>query len=133
MDMSYGLFNGLSIQMRDTSASNTALVKLRSMPGVVNMWPIVAMTAPGAESQESEASKPNKREATASAAASASASTDADSDKKPAVYNPHVMTQVDKLHAKGLKGKGEKIAIIDTGVSAFHDPMVTSANTNIYM
>lgn len=33
-------------------------------------------------------------------------------------FTPHVMTQVDKLHAKGLTGKDVKIAIIDTGVRA---------------
>ena len=30
---------------------------------------------------------------------------------------PHIMTQVDKLRAKGLTGKGVKVAVIDTGVS----------------
>jgi subtilisin family serine protease len=30
---------------------------------------------------------------------------------------PHVMTQVDRLHAKGITGKGVKIAVIDSGVS----------------
>ncbi|GJN68090.1 hypothetical protein PLICBS_002133 [Purpureocillium lilacinum] len=33
-----------------------------------------------------------------------------------APFSPHVMTQVDKLHAKGITGKGVKVAILDTGV-----------------
>lgn len=32
-------------------------------------------------------------------------------------FSPHVMVQADKLHAKGITGKGIKIAVIDTGVS----------------
>lgn len=32
-------------------------------------------------------------------------------------YSPHAMTQVDKLHEKGITGKGVKIAVVDCGVS----------------
>lgn len=35
-------------------------------------------------------------------------------------YAPHVMTGVDKLHAEGIRGKGIKIGIIDTGVDYLH-------------
>jgi subtilisin family serine protease len=31
-------------------------------------------------------------------------------------YAPHKSTQVDLLHAKGVTGKGTKIAVIDTGI-----------------
>ena len=31
-------------------------------------------------------------------------------------YPPHVMTEVDKLHAQGYDGKGVIIAIIDSGI-----------------
>ncbi|KAG6089177.1 hypothetical protein E4U30_008419 [Claviceps sp. LM220 group G6] len=33
---------------------------------------------------------------------------------------PHIMTQVDKLRAKGITGKGVKIAVIDTGIDWTH-------------
>ena len=36
------------------------------------------------------------------------------------VNNPHKMAKVDELHAKGIKGKGIKIAIIDSGVDYRH-------------
>lgn len=36
------------------------------------------------------------------------------------VNRPHVMSGVDKLHAAGNKGKGVKIAVIDTGVDFRH-------------
>ena len=35
-------------------------------------------------------------------------------------FSPHVMTQVDKLRAKGITGKGTKIAVIDTGIDYLH-------------
>ncbi|KAL6872718.1 hypothetical protein J3F83DRAFT_730795 [Trichoderma novae-zelandiae] len=34
--------------------------------------------------------------------------------------NPSKMAGVDKLHVKGIKGKGVKIGIIDTGVDYMH-------------
>lgn len=36
------------------------------------------------------------------------------------VNSPHKMTEVDRLHALGIKGKGVKIAIMDTGVDYRH-------------
>lgn len=33
-------------------------------------------------------------------------------------FSPHVMTQVDRLRNQGVDGKGIKVAIVDTGVSA---------------
>lgn len=34
--------------------------------------------------------------------------------------SPHVMTQVDKLRAQGLTGKGIKVAVVDTGIDYTH-------------
>lgn len=36
------------------------------------------------------------------------------------IFSPHVMTQVDKLRAAGITGKGIKIGIVDTGVDYKH-------------
>jgi subtilisin family serine protease len=35
-------------------------------------------------------------------------------------YWPHVMTGVDKVHDKGITGKGVTIAVIDTGIDYDH-------------
>lgn len=129
MDMSYALFNGVSLQLRDTAASDAVLSKLKRMPGVTGLWPIVTMTGPGSDSPDIVANKPTKRDA----APSASALAESDSDKKAAAYNPHVMTQVDKLHARGVTGKGSKIAIIDTGVSRSLYPRASTLKTHSNM
>ncbi|KAG7143434.1 Subtilisin E like protein [Verticillium longisporum] len=35
-------------------------------------------------------------------------------------YSPHIMTQVDRLHAEGITGKGLRIGIVDTGIDYTH-------------
>ncbi|KAK8118999.1 uncharacterized protein PG998_003625 [Apiospora kogelbergensis] len=35
-------------------------------------------------------------------------------------FSPHLMTQIDKLHAKGITGKGFRIAIVDSGIDWHH-------------
>lgn len=42
-----------------------------------------------------------------------------DSAGSPLLF-PHAMTGVDKLHAEGITGQGTKVAIIDTGIDAYH-------------
>lgn len=44
-------------------------------------------------------------------------------------YSPHVMTKVDKLHAKGITGNGVKIAIVDSDVGIILGQYIT-ANLN---
>lgn len=39
-------------------------------------------------------------------------------DERP--YAPHVMTGVDKLHEAGYRGKGIKVAIVDSGIDYKH-------------
>lgn len=36
------------------------------------------------------------------------------------IFAPHVMVQVDKLRAKGIRGQGIKVAVVDTGVDYTH-------------
>lgn len=42
-----------------------------------------------------------------------------DSAGSPLLF-PHAMTGVDRLHAEGITGRGTKVAIIDSGIDAFH-------------
>lgn len=41
-------------------------------------------------------------------------------DVKLTNYSMHQWTGVDKLHAKGIRGKGATIAVIDTGIDYTH-------------
>ena len=33
-------------------------------------------------------------------------------------FSPHILAEIDKVHAKGITGKGVKVAIIDSGVGS---------------
>lgn len=39
------------------------------------------------------------------------------------IWNPHVVTHVDELHKKGIKGKGVTVAILDTGIDYKHEAL----------
>lgn len=122
MEMTYSLFSGVSVELYDTAAANIA--KLKSLPGVKNAWPIgtitVSQSAKDSGNQQTNLQKQTTQELKRGALesrAEASESDDSPESPKAAGYTAHIMTQVDKLHAKGVTGKGSKIAIIDTGVS----------------
>lgn len=77
------------------------LASLHKAPGVAHVYPIQALDPPSYRASD--------------------ASTDAvKAACKSDGYAPHVMTQVDRLHKKGVYGKGIKIAVLDTGVDYTH-------------
>ncbi|KAJ8090075.1 hypothetical protein PM082_018655 [Marasmius tenuissimus] len=98
-----GVFVGLSLAIKDESD----LHKLHSIPGVKAVHPVRMFQIPGpAEASSSIA----KRAAYATY----------DPKNAPFTDTLHAITGVDKLHAKGITGKGIKIGIIDTGVDYNH-------------
>lgn len=105
MDLNYKLFKGASIQLKDVAGADDKAAIIAKMPAVKKMWPVKLYNVP--EHTVHYVGKPGqdagllKRQA-------------ADNGKD--VFTPHVMTQVDKLRAQGIVGKGIKIAIVDTGV-----------------
>ncbi|EFX03897.1 subtilisin-like protease [Grosmannia clavigera kw1407] len=111
-DLQFRLFRGGSFQLRNTSSSaaeNEAQVqRILQKPNVRNVWPVRAIQFP----------KP-----TPVSVRKGSAATDggdmARRDGKD-TYAPHVLTQVDQLHAAGFTGKGIKLGIVDTGVDYTH-------------
>ncbi|KAJ8090060.1 hypothetical protein PM082_018640 [Marasmius tenuissimus] len=96
-----GVLVGLSLTIEDESD----LHKLHSMPGVKAVHPDAVRVRP-AQASSSIA----KREAYATY----------DPKNAPFTDTLHAITGVDKLHAKGITGKGIKIGIIDTGVDYNH-------------
>lgn len=86
------VFYGISVQLPNATMAGH---KMEHMPGVRNVWQVQAIkhpVGPGA----AQGTGIQRREINAP-------------------WN-HVMTQIDKLHAKGFLGSGIKIAVVDTGV-----------------
>lgn len=110
MKLDYKLFKGVSVQLTDLDNAEDKAMKIASRPVVKNVWPLYTYSIPkpnvewvGAPPKPKSAVEKRREKAT----------------NETEGFSPHVMTQVDKLHKKGVKGKGIRIAIIDTGVSGF--------------
>lgn len=118
MNLNFDLFKGVSIQLKDIENAEDRAAQLASLPSVKNIWPVTVVDRPepvvienvDATSGTSKEQEPrlrkryealSKREGNGTAKAKQSI----------------IMQQMDKLHAKGITGKGTVIAIIDTGVS----------------
>ncbi|KAI9172736.1 Thermophilic serine proteinase [Paramyrothecium foliicola] len=84
---------------------NTGIKVLRALPEVANVWPnryyepMMAMVRP--TSDKSTRLPP-------------------ETDLDPSDYDTHNETGVRDLHKRGIKGKGVKVAIVDTGVDYSH-------------
>ncbi|XDG01408.1 hypothetical protein ABKA04_001023 [Annulohypoxylon sp. FPYF3050] len=108
MNLDYQLFKGVSIQFDDLKTAEEEAAKLSSLASVKQVWPNRVYTLPKDEvvwtgrSGGKDYIKNVKRQL--------------GND----TFTPHVMTQVDKLRANGITGKGVKIGIIDSGVDYTH-------------
>ncbi|KAI1451915.1 subtilisin-like protein [Annulohypoxylon moriforme] len=108
MNLDYQLFKGVSIQFDDLKTAEEEAAKLNSLASVKQVWPNRVYTLPKDEvvwtgrSGGKDYIKNVKRQL--------------GND----TFTPHVMTQVDKLRANGITGKGVKIGIIDSGVDYTH-------------
>ncbi|KAI1495697.1 peptidase S8/S53 domain-containing protein [Biscogniauxia marginata] len=115
MDLNSRFFKGASFKVRDSGSHEQQLFlnKLRDKPPVKNAWPVrivkLGMPQPTAAGQVrtrsllSSTAPPLKRQA-------------AEND----TFSPHVMTQVDRLRAEGVTGKGFRVAIVDSGIDWKH-------------
>lgn len=107
MEFNYKLFKGASIQFKDHETAEQEVARLKSLGAVKNVWPKQIYTLPdelqwaGREGLGAESGGIAKR----------------GFENQTTTDSPHIMTQVDKLRAKGVTGKGIKIAVIDSGVS----------------
>ncbi|KAF4467611.1 alkaline elastase [Fusarium albosuccineum] len=85
-----GGFQGVSIEV--ANSENVTLGQLKDVPGVVNAWPVYAVTL----------------------------DVDFDTNNAAPKWNPHVVTRVEELHKRGIKGKGQRVCVIDSGADASH-------------
>jgi hypothetical protein len=98
------VFKGVSFQLEDVDSAEETASRMARAPAAKQMWPISLHSVPDATIQW-----------TGNETDSYQTMVHANETSKP--YSPHVMAQVDKLHAEGYTGKGFKLALIDTGVS----------------
>jgi len=98
------VFRGVSFQVDgpDKEAAN----RIAALPQVKQLWPVPLIRVPELDVSWTGTDNPPpryKRQAN---------STDS--------WPPHVLTQVDKLRAKGFTGEGFRIGIVDTGIDYTH-------------
>ncbi|CAN9241094.1 unnamed protein product [Alternaria alternata] len=111
MNLNYKLFKGISFQIRNVSNADAAVAKIAEMDMVKQIWPVRVQARPRNEvvwegqDRSSGQSALRRRQG---------------GENTSDTYSTHVMTQVDKLRAQGITGKGTKIAIIDSGVDYLH-------------
>lgn len=91
-DKTSDVFFGLCVETDDMNIDD-----LPNFPGILRAWPV--------------------GRATLHAARAASPVGNIVSDGN---YSVHSLTGVDKLHAKGIYGKGAKVAVVDTGIDYKH-------------
>ncbi|KAI1075345.1 subtilisin-like protein [Whalleya microplaca] len=108
MKLNYSLFKGASIQFNDIDRAEEEAVKLNRLASVKQVWPNRVYSLPNDEviwtgRRGGENYIQNVKRQLGND-----------------TFTPHVMTQVDKLHADGIAGKGVKIGIIDSGVDYTH-------------
>ncbi|KXH55710.1 subtilase [Colletotrichum salicis] len=98
------VFKGVSIHVE--GFNNETARKIAGFPQVKKLWPVPLISVPKLEitwTGKDKTSSKYKRQINST-------------DNWP----PHVMTQVDKLRAKGFIGTGLKIGIVDTGIDYTH-------------
>lgn len=112
------VFYGASVSLDDDADAE----KLRALPGVENVVPVQQVAHPYR--------LPENGSPIGSANIGSAASTNGESNFRPRSVlprasdvdwnSPHVMTGVDRVHAKGILGEGVRISVIDTGIDWKH-------------
>jgi subtilisin family serine protease len=83
---------------------------MQAAPRVRNIWPVrVTRRTVQEEPQRADAAVPTTPEIRVKRQSQAKR-----------VFSPHVTTQIDKLHAEGVTGKGFRVAIVDSGIDYTH-------------
>lgn len=108
--LEFDFFKGASIQFRDSRSARREAAQLSTLPGVKNVWPNKLYALP----RDKVVWKGNHDNAGPPQQQRTGNWTTQDE------YTPHVMTQIDKLRAKNIVGKGVKIGLVDCGIDYEH-------------
>ncbi|EDU51147.1 peptidase [Pyrenophora tritici-repentis Pt-1C-BFP] len=100
------LLQGVTLQFANEAHEKAQLARLSSISSVKNIWS--NKIVPPSDSRVTWTGPPGSADIQSNQATKRSS--------KNEKYSPHVMTQIDKLHAKNITGKDVKIAIIDSGI-----------------
>lgn len=103
MTFESGVFRGVSVRFAEKESYEEASFGIAQSPVVKAVWPVHYYELPKTEFTPLQQLTPNT-------VSNMKRQTDD-------TFGPHVMMQVDKLRAKGITGKGIKVAVIDSGVS----------------
>ncbi|KAI0405448.1 peptidase S8/S53 domain-containing protein [Xylaria palmicola] len=109
MKFDSSIFKGVSIQFHDAESAEDEAAALEGLASVKRVWPNRIYDLPKDNIVWTGKSKD-------ASFADANVKRLASND----TFTPHIMTQVDKLRAKGIIGKGIKIGVIDTGIDYTH-------------
>ncbi|KAI6381317.1 hypothetical protein MCOR25_001250 [Pyricularia grisea] len=109
------LFNGASFQVTGTKGDSSQLLNIiKSKPTVKAVWPVRAVTIDRGEDDKNNTVTGDQPLDIIKRQTADGNSSDFDT------FRPHVDTQISMLHAKGIKGNGKRVAIIDSGVDWKH-------------
>lgn len=114
------LFYGLSITVKEDLTPEEVKAKVLEIPDVKAIWPVYLVKAPEPYGVKFNASANTAKTSGATAEGPGDASSLLHITGNLDIQSTHEMTEVDRVHELGIKGKGVQIAILDTGVDYRH-------------
>lgn len=112
LEFDHEFFKGISVQLNNNNTGledETLAQRIASTPRIKNAWPVFEYSRPRTKFENVRPNPKTSRVSKRSFGAT-----------NGTEFGPHAMMQVGKMHAKGHKGKGVKIAVIDSGVDYKH-------------
>ncbi|KAK8061167.1 hypothetical protein PG997_015388 [Apiospora hydei] len=117
MGSSSQIFNGASFKVLDSAGHDSSKLMdlIAAKLAVKSIWPVRTMTLDAGKTEEPKTKTPSqgsqKRQ---------ESHADGDDSSSSDTFMPHLMTQIDRLHALNITGKGFRIAMMDSGVDYTH-------------